>query len=339
MKMLKKKDKYHIAIVGATGLVGRTFRQVIDEYHIPYTQLSLLASEKSKGKIITFQGKELIVQTLNEHSFEGIDIALFSAGASVSKIWAVIARNSGCLVIDNSSAWRTDADIPLVVPEVNPDMIALSGIIANPNCSTIQSVLPLKALQDAFGLSRVNYATYQAVSGSGEKGIDDYHLSLQEGKNSFYPYPITKTCIPEIDRALDNGYTYEEMKMLYETRKILDLPALPVSATCIRVPILVGHGVLIQATLKKEATVEQIKKVFNDFPGIIVVDDLANHQYPTSILAKGNDAVYVGRIRKDLFDPFTVLFYTTADNVRKGAASNAVQIAMKAMTKAGDFHD
>jgi len=335
--MLTKKEKYTVAIVGATGLVGTNFIKVIEEYQLPIDKVRLFASERSVGKTIEVLGQMVQVEGLSEDTLEGIDVALFSAGGSISKIWAPIFASKGALVIDNSSAWRMDPMCPLIVPEVNPEMITLEGIIANPNCSTIQAMLPLKALDNHFHIKRVNYSTYQAVSGSGQKGIDDYQRTKNGEKPLFYPYDISKTCIPEIDRFLENGYTYEEMKMVNETRKILNRPDLKISATCIRVPIEVGHGVLVKVLLDKTTTVDEIKKVISEFEGIVLVDDPNNHIYPTSIMAMGNDQVYVGRIREDISEENSYLFYCVADNVRKGAASNAVQIFLKAIEKVGSL--
>lgn len=325
--------KYNVAVVGATGVVGSTFLKVLAEYKFPINNLILLASSKSAGKVINYEGKDYVVEELTHDSFKnrGLDIALFSAGGSVSLEYAPIAASEGILVVDNSSAWRNDPDKALVVPEVNPFDITASGIIANPNCSTIQSIIPLKALDEKYGLKRVNYSTYQAVSGSGMKGIKDLERTLKGEKNEFYPYDISKTCIPEIDVFLDNGYTKEEMKMVNETRKMLHKPELPISATCIRVPIPNAHGVCIQAELDKEFDVEEVKELFKNYPGLVLVDDPKNHIYPVSTLANGNDAVYVGRIRRDLSVKNGILFYTVGDNIRKGAASNAVQIAKYAI--------
>ncbi|MDD3124079.1 MAG: aspartate-semialdehyde dehydrogenase [Candidatus Izemoplasmatales bacterium] len=336
---MKKKKLYNIAIVGATGLVGQNFIKVLEEHNYPIGDILMLASCRSTGKIIPFLGCDCVVEELTKNSFKDIDIALFSAGGLVSKEFAPYAVNSGAVVIDNSSQWRMDKDIPLVVPEVNPEDITLEGIIANPNCSTIQSVIPLKALDLAFGVKSVLYSTYQAVSGSGQKGIDDLERTLAKEKNTFYPYDISETCIPEIDVFLENGYTKEEMKMVNETRKILHRPDLPISATCIRVPVQVGHGVVIQAELEKAFTVEQIKKTLSAFPGIMLRDDPRNHIYPTSTEAKGTDFVYVGRIRKDLRNQNSVILYCVADNVRKGAASNAVQIMDIILKRGSELHD
>ena len=320
---------YNVAVAGATGLVGRTFLKVLEEYNFPINNLVLYASKRSAGKVVVFKGKEYVIEELTEDSFDNIDIALFSAGGSVSKQFAPIAAKKGAVVVDNSSAWRMDEDCALVVPEINlEDVYSKSNIIANPNCSTIQSVLPLKALNDKFGLKKVVFTTYQSVSGSGQKGINDLENCLQGKKNEFYPYDIANTCIPEIDEFLEDGYTKEEMKMVNETRKILHLPDLPVSATCIRVPIKACHGVMMQVELNKEFTIPEVKEALSKQKGVVLYDDVKNHIYPNSIVAKDKDEVFVGRIRKDLANENSILLYCVADNIRKGAASNAVQIAL-----------
>ncbi|MBI9009177.1 MAG: aspartate-semialdehyde dehydrogenase [Tenericutes bacterium] len=313
--------KYNIAILGATGLVGQTFLKVLAEYNIPINELRLFASPRSLGKKILFKDKEYLVDVVKEGSFRGIDYALFSAGASVSKIVALQATKEGAIVIDNSSAFRQDVTIPLVVPEVNLADALNVSLIANPNCSTIQSVLPLSALDKAYGVLEVRYNTYQAVSGSGYKGIE-----ALEKSTDFYPYDIKETCIPQIDDFLEDGFTKEEHKMVNETRRILHKEDLKVSATCIRVPVKYSHGVSISAKLNKEFDLTDLRKVLANFEGIVVLDEPTKQIYPTSIASTGNDMVYVGRIRRDLIDKFTVLLYCVADNVRKGAASNAVQI-------------
>ena len=320
---------YNVAVAGATGLVGRTFLKVLEEYDFPINNLVLYASKRSAGNKIVFKGKEYVIEELTEDSFDNIEIALFSAGGSVSKQFAPIAEKKGAIVVDNSSAWRMEEDCALVVPEINlDDVYSKSNIIANPNCSTIQSVLPLKALQDAFGLKNVVFTTYQSVSGSGQKGINDLENCLQGNEPQFYPYDISNTCIPEIDEFLDDGYTKEEMKMVNETRKILHLPDLPISATCIRVPIKACHGVMMQVQLEKEFTIDDVKEALKKQKGVVLYDDVKNHIYPNSIVAKDTDLVYVGRIRKDLAHENSILLYCVADNIRKGAASNAVQIAL-----------
>ncbi len=327
--------KYNVAVVGATGLVGSTFLKVLAEYNFPINELTLFASEKSVGKKVEYCGKEYTVQGLKEGCFKGIEIALFSAGGSVSEKWAPEAEKSGTVVIDNSSAWRMVKECALIVPEIN--LNAFDGarkIVANPNCSTIQSVLPLKPLNDKFGLTRVVYSTYQAVSGSGQKGKNDLIRTLNGEEPQFYPYNISKTCIPHIDVFLDNGYTKEEIKMVNETRKILNMPNLPVSATCVRVPVLNAHAVSVMVELEKPFTLEEVREAFASQEGVVVVDDPMNNKYPVSTIANDTDAVYVGRIRRDLSTKNGLLFYAVSDNIRKGAASNAVQIA-KALIKEG----
>ena len=326
--------KYNVAVVGATGLVGRTFLKVLEEYNFPINNLILYASARSKGKVVTYCGKEYVIEELTKDSFDGVEIALFSAGGSISQEYAPIAESKGAVVIDNSSAWRMHEDCALVVPEINlDDIYTKRKIIANPNCSTIQSVLPLKPLSDKYGLKRVVYTTYQAVAGSGQKGVDDLRRTKEGQKPEFYPYDISNTCIPEIDSFLDDGYTKEEMKMVNETRKILHLENLPVSATCIRVPVEVCHGVMIQVELEKEFDLEEVKQVLASQEGIVLYDDPKNHIYPNSIVAKDKDQVFVGRIRKDISTKNGLLLYCVADNVRKGAASNAVQIALAMVKK------
>ncbi len=321
--------KYNVAVVGATGLVGRTFLKVLAEYDFPINNLVLYASARSAGKKVLFKDKEYTIVELTHDAFDDIDIALFSAGGGVSKEYAPIAAKKGAVVIDNSSAWRMDNDCALIVPEINiEDAYSKSNIIANPNCSTIQSVLPLKPLLDTFGLKRVVYTTYQSVSGSGQKGVNDLNRCKNGEKPEFYPYDIANTCIPEIDEFLDDGYTKEEMKMVNETRKILHVDNLLISATCIRVPVEACHGVMIQVELEKEFTIEGVKEALSSYPGIILYDDVKNHIYPNSIVAKDKDEVYVGRIRRDLSCENGLLLYCVADNIRKGAAANAVQIAM-----------
>lgn len=325
--------KIDTCVVGATGLVGQTMLKVLEEYDFPVGRLKLLASKRSAGKVCVFKGKEYTVEELTKTSFEGYVLALFSAGAGVSQTFGPIAREQGLVVIDNSSAWREDPEIPLIVPEVNLEDHRLNKLIANPNCSTIQSVLPLKALQQTFGITRVNYSTYQAVSGSGQKGIEDLHRTQKGEEPLLYPYDISQTALPEIDVALENGYTKEEQKMINETRKILHQPDLPVSATCVRVPIETGHGVSIAVELEKDFTLAEVRQCLQNFSGIKVIDDLPAHRYPTSILAKGTDEVYVGRIRQDMASENGLLLYTVADNIRKGAAANAVQIAKALLTE------
>lgn len=318
-----------IAIVGATGLVGSTFLKVLEEKDLNIESLYLFASKRSAGKVITFKEKEYIVEELTENSFDrGIDIALFSAGGNISKVYAPIAAEKGCLVVDNSSAWRMDPTVPLIVPEVNgEEAFTNHNIIANPNCSTIQCMLPLKALDNKYGLKRVIFNTYQAVSGSGIKGIKDLENGLKGEEPQNYPHQIVNNCLPHIDSFLDNGYTKEEMKMIDETRKILDLPDLPVTATCVRVPVINSHSVSITAELNNEFNVEDVKNIFSNFPGMLLVDDPQNNVYPLASEATGHDEILVGRVRKDFSAPNSINFWVVGDNIRKGAATNAIQIA------------
>ena len=320
--------KYDVVIAGATGKVGQTFLKVIEEYNFPINRLKLLASARSVGREFTVLGKTYQVEELTEDAFDGYQLAFFSAGGDMSKKFAPIAREKGLVVIDNSSAWRMDEEVGLVVPEINIGDSLKNKIIANPNCSTIQSVIPLNALKP-FGIKQVNYTTYQAVSGSGQKGSDDLERTKRGEANVFYPHSISDTVIPEIDVFTDNGYTKEEMKMVNETRKILHLPNLPVSATCVRVPIANGHGVMVQVQFNQNFELSQIIEAFNNQEGIVLLDNGPAHEYPTATVANGTDHVYVGRIRKDLAIENSLLFFCYADNIRKGAASNAVQIAVK----------
>ena len=274
-----------------------------------------------------------MVETLNYQSFDGIDFVFFCAGSDVSKQWALIAENAGCYVIDNSNYFRMHDDISLIIPEVNFKELDLKRkLIANPNCSTIQSVICLNALIP-FGIKRVIYTTYQAVSGSGMKGINDLIKPISSIEGRFYPYTIKDTCIPQIDDFMDNGYTKEEMKMILETRKILGMPNLDIIATCVRVPVLFSHGVSVVVELEKDFEIEDIYDAFNKQENLIVVDNIYKNQYPTGIHSAGNDNVYIGRIRKDLFNNKSITFYCVADNIRKGAASNAVGIAQKIIEK------
>ena len=308
-----------------TGLVGSTLLKVLEEKNFPTNTLKLFASEKSLDKECFYKGQTYYVEVLKDESFVNLDFVFFCAGTEVSKKWAKVAEGAGCFVIDNSSYFRMDKDVSLIVPEVNFDKYDYKRkLIANPNCSTIQSVICLNALKK-FGIKRVIYNTYQAVSGSGIKGIND----LTKPNHTFYKHDIKQTCIPQIDTFLDNGFTKEEMKMINETRKILGLYDLNISATCIRVPVLFSHGVSMIVELDKEFEMCDIYNAFGEQKGLIVVDDITENLYPTGIIATGNDNVYVGRIRKDLFHNKSILFYCVADNIRKGAASNAVGIALK----------
>ncbi len=328
-----------IAIVGATGMVGRTFIQVLEEIGLPDTEYTLFASEKSAGNTVPFFGKDYTVRALTETSFdEGFDIALFSAGASISKAFAPIAASKGCVVVDNSSCWRMDPDVPLVVPEVNPeDIFKNKGIIANPNCSTIQAVVALKPLQLKYGIKRIVYSTYQAVSGSGVKGWNDLENGIQGYVENTdyalekYPHPIFANCLPHIDSFLENGYTKEEQKMVDETRKILHDPDIAITATTVRVPVFNGHSESINVELKAPYELTELVEALRCFPGIVLQNNFAENEYPMPAAATGTDAVYVGRIRRDFSIENGVNLWVVADNIRKGAASNAVQIAQKIM--------
>jgi aspartate-semialdehyde dehydrogenase len=323
--------KFKVAVVGATGMVGRTFLKVLEERKLPLEEIYFFASSKSAGKTITFLGRDYIVEELTESSFDrGIDIALFSAGAGTSKTFAPIAAQKGCVVIDNSSAWRMDPEVPLVVPEVNPQDILLNkGIIANPNCSTIQAVVALKPLHDKYVLKRVVYSTYQAVSGAGLGGWNDLENGLKGEAPQKFTHPIAGNCLPHIDVFTESGYTKEEIKMVNETRKIMGLPNLRVTATTVRVPVFNGHSESINVEFEKPFDLSELKEALISFPGIIVQDDPAKNLYPMPITASDKDEVFVGRIRRDESVDSGVNLWVVADNIRKGAATNAVQIAQK----------
>jgi aspartate-semialdehyde dehydrogenase len=326
------QKKLNLAVVGATGLVGGTFLKILAERNFPYEHLYLMASAKSAGSTISFQGREYTVEELTEHSFDKpIDIALFSAGGGTSKRFAPIAAAKGTVVVDNSSAWRADAQVPLVVPEVNPQEIAKhKGIIANPNCSTIQAVVALKPLYDRYGIKRIVYSTYQSVSGSGLKGIRDLEEGLAGNDiKAAYPHAIAGNCLPHIGAFLDNGYTEEEVKMINETRKILGDDRIAVTATTVRVPVLYAHSESVNAELEKPFELSELKALLAASPGIVVRDDPSKNEYPLARDAAGSDAVFVGRIRRDYSVENGLNLWVAADNVRKGAATNAVQIAEK----------
>ncbi len=325
---------YKLAIVGATGVVGRCILKVLEEKNLPISKYVLFASSKSAGKQISFMKENYTIQELTEDSFcEGFDFAIFSAGASVAKKFAPIAVKNGCVVIDNSSAFRMDCDVPLIVPEVNSeDIKANKGIIANPNCSTIQAVVALKPLDDKYNIKRIVYSTYQAVSGAGSKGI----LDLENGINAFstnedyslnkFPHPIFSNCLPHIDVFLDNGYTKEEEKMINETRKILKNPDLNVTATTVRVPVFNSHSESINVEFEKEFDLNDLINTLKNSPGIIVQNDSKSNIYPMAINSTNNNEVFVGRIRRDFSISSGVNLWVVADNIRKGAATNAIQI-------------
>ena len=322
---------YKLAIVGATGVVGSTALKVLEEKKLPISEYVLFASCKSAGKKVNFMNKEYVIKELNENSFdEGFDFAIFSAGGEIAKKYAPIAVSKGCIVVDNSSAFRMDQDVPLVVPEVNKEEIANNkGIIANPNCSTIQAVLPLKALDDKYTIKRIVYSTYQAVSGAGKAGIEDLENGIKGIAPKKFPHPIFNNCLPHIDVFEPDGYTKEEYKMINETRKILNKPMLPVTATCVRVPVMNCHSESINIEFKTNFDIYDIKMLLQNSPGIILVDDIEKDYYPLATKADGYDEVFVGRIRRDFSVPYGINLWVVADNLRKGAASNAVQILEK----------
>jgi len=320
--------KYNIAIAGATGLVGQTFLQVLEERKFPIKNLYLMASSRSAGKIIKYREKDIIVEELDENSFDKeIDIALFSAGGEISKKFSPIAASKGVVVVDNSSAFRMVEGIPLIVPEVNPEEVwNHNGIIANPNCSTIQSVVPLKVLDEKYDIKRIVYSTYQAVSGSGFAGIKDLEDGLKGKAPENYPHPIAGNCLPHIDVFLENGNTKEEQKMIDETKKIL-AKDVKVTATCVRVPVLHSHSVSMNIEFEKNIDIEQIKKDLASVKGLVVEDDIKKNIYPMAINTKGRDEVFVGRVRRDESVENGINLWVVADNIRKGAATNTVQIA------------
>ncbi|MDK2865851.1 MAG: aspartate-semialdehyde dehydrogenase [Clostridiales bacterium] len=323
--------KINLAVVGASGMVGRTFLKVLEDRDFPFDNLYCFASKRSAGQKVTCKGKEYTIEELTPESFDrDIDIALFSAGGDTSKTFAPIAASKGVIVVDNSSAWRMDPTVPLVVPEVNPEALAdHHNIIANPNCSTIQAVVALKPLYDAYGIKRIVYSTYQAVSGSGVKGYKDLEEGLKGNDlMACYPHPIAGNCLPHIDVFLENGYTKEEMKMVNETRKILNDQSLKITATTVRVPVFYSHSESVNVELKKDfKDVAEIKSLLAAAKGVILQDDPENNVYPLAKEAAGTDPVYVGRIRRDESLDSGLNLWVVADNIRKGAATNAIQIA------------
>lgn len=321
--------KVNVAIVGATGMVGRTFLKVLEERNFPIDNLYLFSSSRSAGSKVEFKGKEYTVEELNENSFDrDIQIALFSAGGSISEKYAPIAASKGVVVVDNSSAWRMDENVPLVVPEVNPEAVKEhKGIIANPNCSTIQAMVPLKPLNDKYNIKRIVYSTYQAVSGSGVKGTKDLEDGIKGLENKFYPHPIAYNCLPHIDVFMDNGYTKEEMKMINETMKILNDYDLKITATTVRVPVVNGHSESINVEFEKDFDIEELKALLANSQGLELVDDIENNVYPTAFELSGRDEVFVGRVRRDFSVDNGINMWVVADNIRKGAATNTVQIA------------
>ncbi|MBQ2938381.1 MAG: aspartate-semialdehyde dehydrogenase [Clostridia bacterium] len=322
------KTKYNVAIVGSTGLVGRTVLKVLEERNFKNCTYTLFSSRKSAGSKLRFLGQNYIIQELTECSFDyGFDYAIFCAGGAVSEKFVPIAVAHDCVVIDNSSVFRMNKNVPLVVPEVNPEMIFENkGVIANPNCSTIQAVVALKPLNDRYKIKRIVYSTYQAVSGAGKAGIEDLESGISPKK---FPYPILNNCIPHIDDFVQDGYTKEEYKMINETRKILNRPSLPITATTVRVPVLNCHSESINVEFENSFDIYDVKILLQNSPGITVVDDIERNYYPLATKANGYDDVFVGRIRRDFSVRSGINLWVVADNLRKGAASNAVQILEK----------
>ncbi len=327
---------YNVAVVGATGAVGNQMIQVLEERNFPVKEIRLLASARSLGKVLNFKGKSIPVEELREDSFKGVDVALFSAGSGVSKKFGPLAVSAGCVVIDNSSAFRMDANVPLVVPEVNGDAIRGGpGIIANPNCSTIQMVVALKPIHDAAGIRRIVVTTFQAVSGTGKRAIEELRHQVSEvlqGKpatREVYPHQIAFNCLPHIGAFLDNGFTEEEMKMVHETQKIFSDPGLRVCATTVRVPVYHGHSESVNVETQRPLSAEEARELLSRAEGVKVMDDPLQFQYPMPLDAEGKDDTLVGRIRQDPSVENGLAMWVVADNIRKGAASNAVQIAEK----------
>jgi aspartate-semialdehyde dehydrogenase len=327
---------FNVAVVGATGAVGNEMIETLEQRDFPVKSLKLLASERSLGVSISYRGHDVPVDVLNENSFKGVDIGLFSAGGSVSQKFAPIAWQSGCVVIDNTSAFRMEPDVPLVVPEVNAHAIKdykARGIIANPNCSTIQMVVALKPLHDAAKIKRIVVSTYQAVSGTGKKAIAELEGQVmaiygsKEITHKVYPHQIAFNCLPHIDVFLDNGYTKEEMKMVNETKKIMEDDSIQVTATTVRVPVFYGHSESVNVEFEREITPDEARALLSKAPGVVVADDPKKNIYPLAIYAAGKDPTFVGRIRKDESIPNALNMWVVADNIRKGAALNAVQIA------------
>jgi aspartate-semialdehyde dehydrogenase len=322
---------YTVAVVGATGLVGRTMIQVLEQRNFPSGELRTLARAMSAGTLLPFRGGEVRVEEVTPAAFDGVDIALFSAGGAASREWAPVAVQRGAVVIDNSSAWRMHEDVPLIVPEVNPHALPDSSprIIANPNCSTIQMVVALKPLHDRYELRGVTVSTYQAVSGAGRKGLEQL-AAEQRGETAAapaFPHPIASNVLPQIAEFTPDGFTTEEHKMMNETRKILELPGLPVAPTCVRVPVADSHSEAVSAAFARDFSLDDARSALSDFPGITLVDDTANARYPLAANARGKDEVFVGRLRRDPSTDRGLMMWVVSDNLRKGAATNAVQIA------------
>lgn len=332
--MMNKKSAYTVAVVGATGAVGTEMIEVLEERAFPVGSLVPLASSRSAGGTVTFRGEAVPVQVLTKDSFAGVDIALFSAGADISREFAPIAAKAGAVVIDNSAAWRMEPDVPLVVPEVNEyDIAGHKGIIANPNCSTIQMVVALKPLHDRAKIRRIVVTTFQAVSGTGKEAMEELMtecqdlLSFKEATPKVYPYQIAFNCLPQIDDFLPSGYTKEEMKMLNETRKIMGDRSIQVTATTVRVPVYVGHSESVNIETEHKLSANEARAILAEAPGVLLFDDPAHKVYPMPLDVAGKDEVYVGRVREDESIANGLNLWIVADNLRKGAALNAVQIA------------
>jgi len=329
--------KFDVAVVGATGVVGETMISILEQRNFPVENLYPLASQRSAGKRIAFKGKHLVVGDLEKFDFSKAQIGLFSPGASVSAVYAPRAGDAGCVVIDNTSQFRRDKDIPLVVPEVNPHAIAQykpRNIIANPNCSTIQMLVALKPIYDAVGITRINVATYQSVSGTGKDAIEELAgqtAALLNGKSiipKVYPQQIAFNVLPHIDVFMENGYTKEEMKMVWETHKIFEDESILVNPTTVRVPVFYGHSEAVHIETRDKITVEQTRELLKNAPGIVVMDERKPGGYPTAITEAANkDPVFVGRIREDISHPRGLNLWVVSDNIRKGAALNSIQIA------------
>ena len=332
--MLKKKSGYVVAVVGATGAVGTEMIDVLEERKFPVTRLVPLASTRSAGGTVTFEGNEVPIEVLTKDSFVGVDIALFSAGADLSREFAPIAVKAGAVVIDNSAAWRMTPEVPLVVPEVNAhDIQRHKGIIANPNCSTIQMVVALKPLHDEARIKRIVVTTFQSVSGTGKDAMDELMaecqdlLSFKSASPKVYPYQIAFNCLPQIDDFLPSGYTKEEMKMVHETRKIMGDQSIQVTATTVRVPVYVGHSEAVNIETERKLSANDARAILSTAPGVLLYDDPAHKIYPMPLEVAGKDEVYVGRVREDESIANGLNLWVVADNLRKGAALNAVQIA------------
>ncbi len=328
--------KYKLAVVGVTGVVGGTFLKILEAYKLPISRYGFFASARSAGKKITFMGEEHTVQELTENSFDdGYDVALFSAGGGISERFAPIAAEKGCVVIDNSSFWRMDNTVPLVVPEVNPEALKNhNNIIANPNCSTTQAMLPLKAIQDAFGIKRVVFSTYQSVSGAGHGGNEELESQINAYVNNEpivakqFAHPIFNNCLPHIDDFTDDGYTKEEHKMIDETRKILSDDAMRITATTVRVPVFCSHSESINIETKEAFEIDDVKAALANFSdAMVLIDNVANNKYPLATDATGKNEVFVGRVRRDNSVENGINLWCVSDNLRKGAATNTVQIA------------